>query len=156
MVEKDYKGVKGWLLFLCVNMAILSPMTGLLSLTAVTDELKPYFDQDPALFKLVLIEGVCNICLLIYGMYAGVSLWKVASNAVTSTKRYLVVLFHYSFFSIFLPQFVGLAEKTQTEIYSVNPIYNLLIMLEAFVWFLYMRRSKRVRATYEEGGRTAS
>jgi hypothetical protein len=156
MVEKDYKGVKGWLLFLCVNMAILSPMTGLLSLTAVTDELKPYFDQDPALFKLVLIEGICNICLLIYGMYAGVSLWKVTSNAVMSTKRYLIVLFHYSFFSIFLPQLVGLSEKTQTEIYKVNPIYNLLVMLEAFIWYLYVRRSKRVKATYGESGSAAS
>ena len=119
-IDKDYKGVKGWLLLLCVSMAILTPLTGLISLMAVTDALKPYFDQDPALFKLVLISGICNICLLVYSMYAGVSLWRVAPNAVTSAKRYLVVLFHYSFFSIFLPQLVGLSEKTQTEIYKTS------------------------------------
>jgi hypothetical protein len=149
-IEKDYNGVRGWLLFLCMSMAILSPATGLITLMAGTDALKPYFDQDPALFNLVLIEGVCNICLLIYSMYAGVSLWRVTANAVTTAKRYLVVLFHYSFFSIFFPQLLGLAQKTQAEIYKTNPLYNLLVMLEAFLWYLYIRKSKRVKATYGE------
>lgn len=149
-INKDYKGVKGWLLLLCVSMAILTPMTGLTSLLAVSDTLKPYFDKDPALFKLVLISGICNICLLVYSMYAGVSLWRIVPNAVVTAKRYLVVLFHYSFFSIFLPQLVGLSEKTQTEFYKDNPIFNLLVMFEAFMWYLYMRKSKRVKATYGE------
>jgi hypothetical protein len=155
-VGKDYKGVRGWLLLLCVSLAILDPFAGFINIMAVTDTLKPYFDQDPALFKLVLIGGVCNICLLVYSMYAGMSLWRIAPNAVMSAKRYLVVLFHYSFFSIFLPQLVGLSEKTQTEIYKTSPINNLIVMLYASMWFLYMRKSKRVRATYGDGGSVAS
>jgi hypothetical protein len=147
---KDYKGVKGWLLLLSVSMAILTPMTGLTSIMAVTNELKPYFDQDPALFKLVLISGICNISLLVYSMYAGVSLWRVSPNAAASAKRYLVVLFHYSFFSIFLPQLVGLSEKTRLEIYKDTPLYNLIVMLEACMWYFYLRKSKRVKATYGE------
>jgi hypothetical protein len=83
-------------------------------------------------------------------MYAGVSLWRVSPNAAASAKRYLVVLFHYSFFSIFLPQLVGLSEKTTTEIYKDNPLYNLLVMLEACMWYFYLRKSKRVKATYGE------
>jgi hypothetical protein len=154
-VDKNYEGVRGWLLLLCVSMVILTPMTGFISLIAVSDTLKPYFDKDPALFKLVLIEGLCNICLLVYSMYAGLSLWKVAPNAVTSAKKYLIVLFHYSFFSIFLPQLVGLSEKTQTEIYKTSPLFNLIVMFEAFMWYLYLRKSKRVRATYGDGGFTA-
>ena len=155
-VGKDYKGVRGWLLLLCVSLAILDPFAGFINIMAVTDTLKPYFEQDPALFKLVLIGGVCNICLLVYSMYAGMSLWRAAPNAVMSAKRYLVVLFHYSFFSIFLPQLVGLSEKTQTEIYKTSPINNLIVMLYASMWFLYMRKSKRVRATYGDGGSVAS
>ena len=155
-IDKDYRGVKGWLLFLCVSMAILTPMTGLTSLMAVTDALKPHFDEDPALFKLILISGICNICLLVYSMYAGVSLWRVAPNAVATAKKYLVVLFHYSFFSIFLPHLVGLSEKTQTEFYKDSPVFNLLVMFEAFIWYLYLRKSKRVMATYGEGDSAAS
>jgi hypothetical protein len=137
-------------------MAVLSPATGLISLMAATEELKTHFDQDPALFKLVFISGICDICLLVYSMYAGVSLWRVAPNAVLSAKRYLLVLFHYSFFSIFLPRLVGLSEKTLTEIYKVNPILNLLVMLEAFMWYFYLRKSKRVKATYGESRPVAS
>jgi hypothetical protein len=153
-VDKDYKGVKGWLLLLCVSLAILDPLAGFINLMAVTDALKPYFHQDPALFKLVLIGGVCSICLFVYSIYAGVSLWRVAPNAVTSAKRYLVVLFHYSFFSLFLPHLVGLSEKTQPEIYKVYPINNLIVMLYASLWYLYIRKSKRVKATYGEDGPT--
>jgi hypothetical protein len=153
---KDYKGVAGWLLLLCVSMVILTPLTGLTSLMAVSEALKPYFDQDPALFKLVLISGICNICLLVYSMYAGVSLWRLAPNAVLSAKRYLVVLFQYSFFSIFLPQLVGLSEKTQTEIYKTSPLFNLIVMLEACLWYLYLRKSKRVKATYGDHGSASS
>jgi hypothetical protein len=148
--NKDYVGVKGWLLLLCVSMTILTPLTGLTTLMAVSDALKPHFDKDPALFKLLLISGICNICLLVYSMYAGVSLWRVGPNAVLSAKRYLVVLFHYSFLSIFLPQLVGLSEETQTEIYKTSPIFNLIVMLEACMWYLYLRKSKRVKATYGE------
>jgi hypothetical protein len=137
-------------------MVILTPMTGFMGIMSVADEMKPYFDHDPALFKLILISGICNICLLVYSMYAGLSLWKVTPNAVTSAKRYLVVLFHYSFFSIFLPQLVGLSEKTQTEIYKTSPIFNLVVMFESCMWYLYLRKSKRVKATYRDDGSTAS
>ncbi len=146
----NYKGVKGWLLLLCVCLAILDPMAGIFNLMIVTEVMQPYFDQDPALFNLVLVGGICNICLLVYSMYTGVSLWKVSSNAVASAKRYLLILFHYSFVSIFLPQLFGLSEKTQTEVYKTNPLNNVIIMLYAFVWYLYLRRSKRVKATYGE------
>ncbi len=151
-IEKDYKGVKGWLLLLCVSMAILTPITGLVSLMTVTDILKPHFDEDPSLFKLVLITGICNICLLVYSMYAGVSLWRIATNAVRNAKRYFIALFHYSFFSIFFPQLVGLSEKTLTDVYKTSPLLNLMVMFEAFLWYLYLRKSKRVKATYGEGG----
>ena len=149
-IDKDYKGVKGWLLLLCVSMTILTPTTGFVSLMTVTDALKPHFDNDPALFKLVLITGICSICLFVYSMYAGVSLWRIAPNAVKSAKRYLIVLFHYSFFSIFLPQMVGLSEKTLTDVYKTSPFLNLMVMFEAFLWYLYLRKSKRVKATYGE------
>jgi hypothetical protein len=151
MVEKGYKGVRGWLLLLCLILTILYPLGGLISITAVIDTPKSYFDQDPALFTFILIGGICNICLFVYSMYVGVSLWKVAPNAVTSAKRYLLVLFHYSFLSIFLPQLVGLSEKIQTEIYAMYSLSRLVAMAEAFLWYLYIRKSKRVRATYGEG-----
>ena len=35
-INKDYEGVRGWLLLLCVSMVILTPMTGFISIMAVS------------------------------------------------------------------------------------------------------------------------
>lgn len=147
-LEKDYCGVKGWLLLLCVCLAILDPATIFISLMTVSDMLKPYLANDPALFRMVLVSGICNICLMVYSMYVGFSLWRIWPHAVENAKRYLLILFHYSFLTIFFPQLFGLSEKTITDIYKANPLNNALLMLYATAWFWYIRKSKRVKATY--------
>ncbi|HEX2966447.1 MAG TPA: DUF2569 family protein [Syntrophorhabdaceae bacterium] len=146
--ERNYQGVKGWLLLLCVCLAILDPMTIFISLMAVVDLLQPYLANDPALFRMVLVSGLCNICLMVYSMYTGLSLWRLWPHAVENAKRYLLILFHYSFLSMFFPQLFGISEKTLTEIYNASPLNNALLMLYATAWFFYVRKSKRVRATY--------
>lgn len=146
----DYYGVKGWLLLLCVTLTILDPLAGFFTLLGVTNLLKPHFNEDPGLLKIILIGGVCSTCLIVYSMYAGVSLWKVVPNALATAKRYLRILFCYSFFAIFLPGLVGLSEKTQTEFYKTNPLNNIIVMVYASMWYLYLMKSRRVKATYGE------
>ncbi len=146
----DYSGVKGWLLMLCVTLTILDPLTGFFTLMGITNLLKPHFNEDPGLFKIVLIQGICSTCLIVYSMYAGVSLWKIVPKALTTAKQYLRLLFCYSFFAIFLPVLVGLSEKTQTDFYKMNPLNNILVMAYVSIWYLYLLKSRRVRATYGE------
>ena len=76
----------------------------------------------------------------------------IAKELKSSIARVYGVVTFYSFFSIFLPQLAGLSEKTQAEIYKTNPLYNLLVMFEVFLWYLYLQKSKRVKATYSNGG----
>ena len=148
--ETDYSGVKGWLLLLCVTLTILDPLAGFFTLMGVTDLLKPHFSEDPGLLKITLIAGVCSSCLIIYSMYAGISLWKIVPDALTTAKRYLRLLFCYSFFAIFLPNLVGLSEKTQTEFFKANPLNNIIVMVYSGMWYLYLIRSRRIKATYGE------
>ena len=101
--QSDLKGVKGWLLLLCINLSILDPFANLLNLAIGTHLGRPYFDQNPALQKLMVINGVCSIALAVYSIYAGISLWKVLPNAVTTAKKYLGAAFAYSILSLFLP-----------------------------------------------------
>lgn len=147
---KDYYGVKGWLLMLSVTLTILDPLTGFFTLMTITNLLKPHFNEDPGLFRIVLIQGICNTCLIVYSMYAGVSLWRIVPNALTTAKRYLHVLFYYSFLAIFLPSLVGLSEKTQMDFYKMNPINNIIVMIYTALWYLYLMKSRRVKATYSE------
>jgi len=81
--------VKGWLLLLCINLSILDPFANLFNLAIGTHLGRQYFEQNPALQKLMVINGVCSIALAVYSIYAGISLWRVLSNAVITAKKYL-------------------------------------------------------------------
>jgi hypothetical protein len=146
----EYKGVKGWLLLLCVCLTILDPFSAFATLIAVTNSTKPYFGQNPGLFRLVLIGGVCSTCMIVFSVYAGISLWRVVPNAVTTARRYFISAFLYSLFSIFLPAMVGLSEEASPEFDQTSLINHIIVMCYLSLWYFYLMRSKRVKATYAE------
>jgi len=149
-IDSRYKGVKGWLLLLCVNLMILDPCSILFSLFVVTNATKPHFDQYPGLLKLMFINGACSIGLTVFSIYAGISLLKILPNAVKTAKKYLSTAFMYSIISIFLPALVGLPEKAYNDI-TGNTLFNSLItMLYLALWYQYLKKSRRVMATYGE------
>lgn len=147
-VNTQYKGVRGWLLLLCICLTILDPFSAFMTLMAVTNAAKPYFDQYPELFRLVLIGGVCSTFLIVFSIYAGLSLWRVVPNAVTTAKRYFISAFIYALFSMFLPVIVGVSEKSVPEFSQRASLNNIIVMVYLAIWYLYLMRSKRVKATY--------
>lgn len=147
-VNTQYKGVRGWLLLLCICLTILDPFSAFMTLMAVTNAAKPYFDQYPELFRLVLIGGVCSTFLIVFSIYAGLSLWRVVPNAVTTAKRYFISAFIYALFSMFLPVIVGVSEKSVPEFSQGASLNNIIVMVYLAIWYLYLMRSKRVKATY--------
>ena len=146
----EYKGVKGWLLLLCVCLTILDPFSAFMTLIAITNATKPYFGQHPGIFRLILIGGICSTCLIVFSIYAGLSLWRIVPNAVTTAKRYLISAFLYSLFSIFLPAMVGISEGSFPDVAQTSSINNFVVMFYLSLWYLYLMRSKRVKATYAE------
>lgn len=150
--HSELKGVNGWLLLLCINLTLLDPFANLLNLAIGTHFARPHFDQQPVLQKLMIINGVCSIGLAVFSVYAGTSLWRVLPNAVTTAKKYLGAAFLYSLVSLFLPYLIGLSAEMQKEIGAMNLLNGFITALYLYVWYQYLRRSKRVRATYEEIG----
>jgi len=116
----------------------------------VTNATKPYFDQYPGLFRLVLIGGICSTCMVVFSVYAGLSLWRVVPKAVTIAKRYLMTAFLYSLFAMFLPSMVGLSGGIDMEIAQTGTFNNFIVMVYVSLWYFYLLRSKRVKATYGE------
>lgn len=100
----------------------------------------------------MIINGVCSIGLAVFSVYAGASLWRVLPNAVTTAKKYLGAAFLYSLVSLFLPYLIGLSAEMQKEIGAMNLLNGFITALYLYVWYQYLKRSKRVRATYEEIG----
>ncbi len=144
----QYKGVKGWLLLLCINLAILDPFAMLFNLVSVNQLTKPHFDKFPALQQMVLIGGAFSLALMVFSIYAGISLWKVLPGAVTTVKKYFYAVFFYSIFSVFLPSLVGLPKDAQGEFSANTALNSLITVLYVAGWYVYLNRSRRVRATY--------
>ncbi len=151
---KKLEGVKGWLFLLCVSLTVLDPLAVIFSLFMSTSSEGPYLDQHPEFFRLVLVSGICRLGLMVGSLYAGLALWRVVPGAVAVARKYLSALFLYSVFSLFLPALVGVSEArypgTET-LFSLNATFTMVYI--AF-WYIYLRRSRRVRATYyEDSGR---
>jgi hypothetical protein len=146
--DTRYKGVKGWLLLLCINLAVLDPLAMLLNLFVVTNVSKPQFDAHPDLLRLVLINGACSIALAVFSIYSGVSLWRVLPSGLKLAKKYLLTASFYSLFSLVLPSLVGIPAELQGQVMSGSILNSIVTILYLGAWYHYLKRSKRVRATF--------
>jgi hypothetical protein len=143
------KGVKGWLLLLSICLTFLDPFSILLNLIFITNVLKPQLDKQPELLRLLLVNGTCSIGLAVFSVYAGISLWRILPGAVAAAKKYFIAIASYSVISTFIPRLVGVSEQAIRESSGSNLINSLLTLAYATAWYLYLGKSKRVRATYQ-------
>ena len=143
------KSVGGWLLFLCLVLAIISPLMTLYSLVTSFAELEPQFVTYPGFKTLFYVDTVLSTILMIFSIRAGVSLWKVLPGAVTRAKNYLYLYASYIAVSSIIPFVVGLPSmftEAMTPIVLTNIIRSVIFFS---VWLAYLNKSKRVKETFE-------
>jgi len=148
--DERYRGVKGWLLILCLNVTILDPLTMLLTVFLVTNATKPYFGEHPELFRLCLASGICRMALAVFSIYAGLALWRISPGAVSIAKKYLLAVVLYSLVVSSLPVIVGMPRESYQEFAGQTVFNSFLTMGYAVAWYVYLQRSKRVKATYQD------
>jgi hypothetical protein len=146
--DKKLKGVGGWLLLLCLNLSILDPLTVLVSLLVFTQASKPYFDQQPELFRMILVSGIFRIALAVFSMYAGLALWRVLPGAVKVARRYFICLFLYLLLSLFLPALLGVPGQPSSQSAATDYLNVAITTVYVILWYIYLGKSKRVRSTY--------
>ncbi|HOP85696.1 MAG TPA: DUF2569 family protein [Syntrophorhabdaceae bacterium] len=143
--SNQYIGIKGWLLLLCLSLTIFDPISMFIYTLLVSSLTKPYFSTYKNLFYLILINGIFNIALITYSIYAGICLWKQYKGAVSIAKKYFIFLFFYSLIGAFLPYFFGVYKTP----FKKNIFNTILNMGYAIIWYVYLSVSKRVKNTYE-------
>lgn len=121
----------------------------LLSLFSVASASRPLFDKFPGLLTLIAVSGVCRLAVAVFSVYAGLAMWRVVPGAVDTARKYLMSVVLYTVFAFFLPVMVGLPQDLAQEIAGSSFIAGMLTISYAFLWYLYLSRSKRVRATYQ-------
>ncbi len=148
MQARELKGVGGWLLFLCVTLTVLDPSAVLINLFIVADAAKPYFPEHPGFFRLILVNGVAGIALSVFSLYAGISLWKRLPGAIAVARKYLRTVCAYSVLAPFLPRLIGSTFQATDETFALTCLNSFFTIIYAGIWYLYLNRSRRVRATY--------
>jgi hypothetical protein len=121
--DASFNGVGGWLLLFCIGAAIIVPLTNLVEGIGSTS---------------AATKVICFV-LTVIAVGTGVALWTKKPYALTLVPVYLVALF--------LVGVLAVVGSVISRDVSQSPI-GLRTVIYSFIWFLYFRMSRRVKATY--------
>jgi hypothetical protein len=128
-----YDKVGGWLLFLCVILTILSPIITLIMFLA---------SPDGELNALgMALAALITFAPMAYSIFTGVRLWMVKPGAVKQAKIFLVVIALYNILLLVVSS--GASSPTSSDIST-----TIRSAISSFIWFMYLRSSKRVTGTF--------
>jgi hypothetical protein len=127
--------VRGWLLFLCILLTIWNPATLAIVAASRVGSVAP-----PPALALILLT--LRLVVTSIGVAAGISLWHKRAGAVQLAKASLVL----SAIEVIgrLSTRVGLSEAPP----GTRLALAIALILFNAAWYLYLEKSRRVRATY--------
>jgi len=141
-------GVRGWLLFFCINLVILSPVVSLIFLYVGYNGIGEYAYLFPRLVPVATIDSVATVAIVLFGIYTGVGLWRVRDGAVRVAKTYLIVNLAYGFAGVIL-QIVSIYPlEIDSSYFSDMAQSAVRATIFTAIWYSYLNRSRRVHATY--------
>ena len=132
----------------CLGLTVLGPLFTLYSLATGYSQSSPYFDQFPGLRVMTVIDTLLSVGLMAFSIYAGVGLWSIRPGAVQLAKRYLLCLLAYVAVSAILPFTAGLPSQSNDAMIEEVVKNTVRSVVYFAVWYSYLNKSKRVRATY--------
>jgi hypothetical protein len=144
---RELNGIRGWLLLLCLNLAVLDPAAVLMNLFVVSDVAKPYFSRQPGFFHLILVNGIAGIALAVFSLYAGVSLFRRLPGAPETARKYFAAISAYALLAPFLPFLLRSEQLANRDTFYINCLNSVFTLAYAGIWRLYLKRSRRVRQT---------
>lgn len=148
-ISAPSEGVGGWLLLLCVTLTILNPFLGAHNLLSHFQRASADFDYVQGLQYYLYVNIALRLFVVVFGMHAGISLWTERPNAVRTAKRYLFVFLGSLTLGVVLLFVMVEWPDYAAEILVKEIAKEVLPSLLFFtVCFLYLSKSKRVKATY--------
>ena len=146
--DDTIRGVGGWLLFLCILLSVITPLTllaGCGSTGTLADALAGRF---PIYVRWLRICEFAELGLGFYCIYAGVKLWKVGRGAVVRTQTFLFAYLLFAELRAITPYLGELTADMQRKLLAVYGVAALKTFVFAAVWHQYLARSVRVKNTY--------
>jgi hypothetical protein len=125
--NRELQGVGGWLLFFCIALIILGPLVTLVQVMNL-----------PNVDALGMILEFARAAL---GIVVGILLWNVRPIAFTLLWIYFGFVALMAVLGII--GFAVLEQKRPEDL-----IVSVRALIYVTIWFLYFRKSERVRATF--------
>ncbi len=150
--KERLKGVRGWLLLLCLNLSLFIPASYLYQascdLNLILYQPRPLLLMSSWHYDIFLL--VTMILLAIFSFYAGYRLWNTRPKAVKIAKVFLV--FQLSLTSLFYVIRLFMPFRLGGNENIFRDLINFLIpsLLNFILWYLYLSKSIRVQNTYDQ------
>jgi hypothetical protein len=144
-----YDRVGGWLLLLCVILTVIAPAYSLLTTAGALGEAGPYLSMLPASVLAMLTMDLTVVILIVgLGIYAGIGLWRIRPGALRIAKAFLVAVLIVTLTEILIIGLLDIPDDFKQMALSEGAMAAIRTSVFFAVWFTYLTRSKRVRATY--------
>ncbi len=142
------RGVRGWLLALCVVMTWVGPAISACLMAGEYAAAAPYFAGSRQVLAVFVATLVLTAAAAAYGIHAGLRLWRVRPGAVATAKGALLFGLAVDVLSAAAHTAMGPAAESGWALRG-DLASSLLPGLVFFtVCFAYLNRSERVQATY--------
>jgi hypothetical protein len=147
------RGVRGWLLLLCLNLTIIIPF---LSLYQVNCALRIFYlpgaQIQIVIFKHSLLYNILTIVIMlfisIFSFFAGLKLWGEKPRAEKTAKIFLLAQLSLVIIMLSIRILVPFSFYSYTSAFKTI-ITGLISSISYFIiWYLYLTYSRRVRNTY--------
>ena len=140
----------GWMGLFIIILVIISPLFGIYTLITSWNDAVAYdlFNLYPKFYLVSIIDVVVSIFLIIFSIYAGLSLYFLKDKALLKTKIYLIVGLIYGIIAPLSVYFVGIPQE---NLYLVSGeigtgIFRSFIFFG--IWYWFITSSKTVQRIY--------
>lgn len=152
-IETSPKGVKGWLLLLCLNFTIFIPASYLYQINCVLDLFNSTRNRILLLmFKALLVYNILIIATILFlailSFYAGLRLWHIKPRAVKISKAFLIIQLILTFIITTIRPFTTFSIEPKGTIFGAILLSLIPSLLQFSLWYLYLSKSSRVYNTY--------
>jgi hypothetical protein len=148
--SNNLKGVGGWLLFFCITLTILGPLSGISYLYSnwhLTQS--SIFELVPGLELSIWLGSIAVSTLVIYGIFIGVKIWNGIENGKSLALKYLKIKLITIVSLEIITLLMLISESTILSIFIELTLIVIFSELVFFgVWYSYFKKSKRVKNTY--------
>jgi Protein of unknown function (DUF2569) len=136
-----FKGVRGWLLFFCLQLTVFNPLAAIPQILApFTAEItRTYPLRQLALQSIALLY----IAFAAFSLYAGVRLWRIVPGAVKTANWFL----WYGLVAMLISTALLFIAGLLVSPWIVPALFGSVIYY--LIWLSYLGSSKRVMATYD-------